>query len=149
MVYIESNREPLKKLDGNDFTRYLGIWLGEKNQKKFIINLLQRELFQVTQALKKKKTMDKQILYIQNRVLILRIEYRAQHCFLQEGKCKKLTTKYMGKFKNAINISRTCPNSIILHKGFYGLKSVKEIQTEALISNFMIRLNDTGPTGIS
>src|SRR5438552_8629698 len=54
----------------------------------------------------------------------------------------------MGKFKNAINISRTCPNSIILHKGFYGLKSIEEIQTEALISNFTIRLNDTGSTEI-
>ena len=149
VVYIGPSREPLKKLDENDFTRYLGIWLGEKDQKKFIINLLQREIFQVTQALGKKKTTDKQVLYILNRVLIPRIEYRAQHCFLQEGECKKLTAKYMGKFKNAINISRTCPNSIILHKGFYGLKSVEEIQTEALISNFTIRLNDTGPTGIS
>ena len=59
VVYIESNRKSLKKLDENNFTRYLGIWLEEKNQKKFIINLLQREIFQVIQALKKKKTIDK------------------------------------------------------------------------------------------
>src|SRR5438876_768044 len=59
VVYIGSSRERLKKLDKNDFTRYLGIWLGEKDQKKFIINLLQREIFQVTQALGKKKTTDK------------------------------------------------------------------------------------------
>ena len=82
VVYIGPNREPLKKLDKNDFTRYLGIWLEEKNQKKFIINLLQREIFQVTQALGKKKATNKQVLYILNRVLIPRIEYRAQHCFL-------------------------------------------------------------------
>src|SRR5438552_9501514 len=104
IVYIESNREPLKKLDENNFTRYLNIWLREKDQKKFIINLLQREIFQVTQALEKKKTMDKQILYILNRVLISKIKYRAQYCFLQEEKCKKHIAKYMGKFKNAINI---------------------------------------------
>src|SRR6266480_1385303 len=110
VVYIGSSREPLKKLDENDFTRYLGIWLEEKDQKKFIINLLQREIFQVTQALGKKKATDKQVLYILNRVLISRIEYRAQYCFLQERECKKLTAKYIGKFKNTINIFRTCPN---------------------------------------
>ena len=72
-----------------------------------------------------------------------------QTCCLQKRECEKLTAKYMGKFKNAINISRTCPNSIILHKGIYGLKSVEEIQTEALVSNFISRLNNTGPTEIS
>src|SRR5438552_4668415 len=95
IVYIGPNRKPLKKLDENNFTRYLNIWLGEKDKKKFIINLLQREIFQVTQALGKKKITDKQILYILNRVLILRIEYREQYCFLQEGECKKLIAKYM------------------------------------------------------
>src|SRR5437762_2668451 len=49
----------------------------------------------------------------------------------------------MGKFKNSINISSTCPNSIILYKGIYSLKSIWEIQIEALISNFTNRLNDT------
>src|SRR5438552_13244028 len=33
VVYIGPNREPLKKLNENDFTRYLGIWLGKKDQK--------------------------------------------------------------------------------------------------------------------
>src|SRR5438552_5111180 len=31
VVYIGPNREPLKKLDENNFTRYLGIWLEEKD----------------------------------------------------------------------------------------------------------------------
>ena len=53
----------------------------------------------------------------------------------------------MGSFKNSI--SKTCPNSIILHKGIYNLKSVWEIQTEALVSNFTNRLNDIGPIGKS
>src|SRR5438477_9392422 len=64
VVYIGPSREPLKKLDENDFTRYLGIWLGEKDQKKFIINLLQREIFQVTQALGKKNYRQTSSLYI-------------------------------------------------------------------------------------
>ena len=148
-VYIGPEKEPLKKSEENEFARYLGIWIGEKDHKKFTIDLMEREIFQITHALEKKKTTDKQILYILNRVLIPRLEYRAQHCFLQKKECKSLTARYMGKFKNAINMSRTCPNSIVLHKGFYGLKSIEEIQTEALISNFTNRINDTGPMGMS
>ena len=146
-VFIGPNRELLKKIEENDFTRYLGIWIGEKDHKKYTIDLMQREISRITQALKYKKMTDKQILYILNRVLIPRLEYRAQHCFLTENECKKLTAQYMGKFKNAINISSTCPNSVILYKGIYSLKSVWEIQSEALVSNFTNRLNDIGPTG--
>ena len=149
MFFIGPNKEILQKTEENEFTRYLGIWLGEKDHKKYTINLVQREIFHITQALKYKKTTDKQILYILNRVLIPRLEYRIQHCFLSENECKKLTAKYMGKFKNAINISKTCPNSIMLHKGIYNLKSIWEIQTEALIANFTNSLNDIGPTGKS
>src|SRR5436305_4342659 len=72
-----------------------------------------------------------------------------QHCFLNENECRKLITKYMGNFKNSINISRTYPNSIILHKGIYNLKSIWKVQMEALISNFTNRLNNIGPTGKS
>ena len=148
-VFIGPKKECLIKTETNEFARFLGIWLGEKDHKNYTIDLMTREIFQVTHALKKKKATDKQILYIFNRVLIPRLEYRSQHTYLQEKECKSLTAKYMGKFKNAINISKTCPNSIILHKGFYGLKSVEEIQKEALISNLTNRLNDTGPMGIS
>jgi hypothetical protein len=148
-VLIGPNKEILQKTEENEFARYLGIWLGEKDHKKYTINLVQREIFHITQALKYKKTTDKQILYILNRMLISRIEYRIQHYFISENKCKKLTAKYMGKFKNAINISKTCANSIMLHKGIYNLKSIWEIQKEALIANFTNSLNDIGPTGKS
>ena len=72
-----------------------------------------------------------------------------QYCFLNENEYRKLTAKYMENFKNSINISRTCPNSIMLYKGIYNLKSIWEVQTEAMISNFTNRLNDIGPTGKS
>ena len=55
----------------------------------------------------------------------------------------------MGNFKNSINISKTCPNSIMLHKEIYSLKSIWEIQAEAHISNFTNRINDIGNSKIS
>src|SRR5271170_2314708 len=149
IVLIGPNKEPLDKMKEDEFTRYLSVWIGEKDHKKFTFELLQRENFQITQTLKHKKTTDNQVLYILNRVLIPRLEYRAQHCFFTEKKCKKLTVGYMRSFKNSINISKTCPNSIMLHKGIYSLKSMWEIQSEALLSNFTNRINDIGITDLS
>ena len=93
-IFIGPNRESLIKMGENEFTRYLGVWLGEKDHKKFTINLFQREILHITQALKNKISTDEQALYILNRVLIPRLEYRFQHCFLTENKCKKLSEIY-------------------------------------------------------
>ena len=54
-VFIGPNKEALKKTEENEFTRYLGIWLGEKDHKKFTIDLLQREILHITQTLKYQK----------------------------------------------------------------------------------------------
>src|SRR5437667_333676 len=117
-LYLIKSRQmiSLDTKDKNEFIRYLEVWIREKDHKKFTIDLLQREIAHITQALKYKKLTDKQALYILNRVLISRLEYRIQHCFLNENECRKLIAKYMKNFKNSINISRICPNSIILHK---------------------------------
>ena len=148
-ILIGPNKDPLKKIPKEAFARYLGIWIGEKNQKSFTYNLLQREIYQVTHSLKGKKTTDKQMLYILNRVLMPRLEYRSQCCFFNEREYTKLTAKYMRIFKNSINISSTCPNSVALHKGIYNLKSMWDLQNEALISNFTNRINDTNNLGTS
>src|SRR5271170_7608395 len=148
IVFIGPNKEPLKKMEKTEFTRYLGVWMGEKDHKKFTFDLLQREIFQITQVLKHKKTTDNQVLYILNRVLIPRLEYRTQHCFFMKKEYNKLMTKYMGSFKNFINILKICPNSIMLYKGIYGLKSIGEIQLETLLSNFTNRINDIRTTGL-
>src|SRR5271154_5679829 len=60
IVFIRPNKEPLRKMEKYEFTRYLGVWMGEKDHKKFKFNLLQREIFQITQALKYKKTTNNQ-----------------------------------------------------------------------------------------
>ena len=63
-VLIGPNKEILQKTEKNEFARYLEIWLGEKDHKKYTINLVQREIFHITQALKHKKTTDKSYIYL-------------------------------------------------------------------------------------
>src|SRR5438552_15834628 len=59
-VFIGPNKETLKKTKENEFVRYLGVWIGEKDHKNFTIDLLQQEIAQITHALSSKKTTDKQ-----------------------------------------------------------------------------------------
>ena len=58
-IFIDPNKEPLKKLNKNEFTSFLEIWIGEKNGKKFTFNLLKREAHQIMQAFVNKRTTDK------------------------------------------------------------------------------------------
>ena len=125
------NKEEVKELEDHNFTRFLGIHLGNKNHKKDTILEIKREIQRITSVLKLKKATDKQILYILNRILIPRIKYRTQHCHLSIKECNNLTILYRKVFKNKIGICNTIPNSAIHHKGLLNLKSIWEIQTES------------------
>src|SRR5438552_18566541 len=46
-VFIGPNKEILKKTEENEFVRYLGVWIGERDQKNFTIGLLQWEIDQI------------------------------------------------------------------------------------------------------
>ena len=81
-VHAGTNEEEVKPTENNTFARFLGIWIGNKNHKTNTKNRIEYEITNITRAIKRKKASEKQILYILNKVLIPRIEYRTQHCFL-------------------------------------------------------------------
>ena len=141
--------EPVMELDRGKQARFLGIWLGNRKPIKDTKDRIKGEINTITTALRKKKVTDKHILYILNRVLIPRIEFRMQHCHLNWNVCNYLTIAYRKLLKNKAMISGTMPNSVIHHKKFYGLKSIWQIQTESQITNLVHRLNDPGPAGLS
>jgi hypothetical protein len=141
------NKEVVHRLGKKDFTRFLGVWIGSTNSKNDIVSRIIRETQNITSVLKCKKATEKQTLYILNRVLIPRIEYRIQHCHIPAKTCNKLTTDLCKIIKNKLGICSTLPNSAIHHKGIIKLKSIWEIQSESHITNLINRLNDTGPTG--
>ena len=136
-------------MENNTFARFLRIWIGSKNHRADTKNRIEHEITNITRALRRKKASEKQILYVLNRVLISRIEYRTQYCFLSEREYEILTSKYRGILKNKAGIFHTLPNSAVHHKGLLNLKSVWEIQLESQISNLTHQLNDTSPAGRS
>ena len=149
LVHAGINEEEIRPIDKYEFARFLGVWVGKKKHTSNTKQRLEYEISNITRAIARKKITSKQTLYILNKVLIPRIEYRTQHCFLSEGVCNSLTSKYRKVLKNKSGICNTIPNSAVHHKGLLKLKSVWEIQTESQISNLTNRLNDMGPAGKS
>ncbi len=60
-----------------------------------------------------KIVINKQLQYIFNAVIILRIEYRSQLTFISEDKCRSLTVPYRILFKHKLNISKCAPNALM------------------------------------
>jgi len=148
-VHVGPNREEVIELDRNAHTRFLGIWIGSKNHTKDTVRRIESEIASIKAALKFKQVTDKHIEYIINRVLILRIEYRVQHCALSRHICNRLTGKIRSLMKQKAGIVSTMPNSALHHKQLYNVKSIWEIQLENQITNLFNRLNNPGPAGTS
>lgn len=148
-IKIGANLEEVTELDRNACTRFLGIWIGNKNHTKDATLRSQHEISAIIPLLRRKKITDKLVEYIINRVLIPRIEYRIQHCSLDRRTCNRLTTQLRKVLKSTAGIAITMPNSVIHHKKIYNIKSIWEIQLENQITNMFNRLNDNGPAGLS
>jgi hypothetical protein len=148
-VHIGIDQQEVIESDRSSFTRFLGIWIGSKKHTKDTAYRIRQEIEAVVPILKRKKITDKHVEYIINRVLIPRIEYRMQHCYIEQKVCNKLTVQLRKVLKQAAGIVSTIPNSAIHHKKIYNIKSIEEIQAENQIPNLLNRLNDTGPSDIS
>src|SRR4051812_34831261 len=137
------NKSLVHRMKTSEYTRFLGIWIGNKNSKKNTIYRIQLEINRITSSLISKKATDKQALYVFNRVLIPKIKYCTQNCYISYAKCDKLTRKFQKILKNKAQICSTVSNSAIHYKGIYGLKSIREIQTESQITGLIHRLNNS------
>ena len=143
------NKEPVMALDNNETARFLGIWIGSKDHKRTTIDKIRQDIDKIVSVLKGKKATGKQALYIFNRILIPRIEYKIRYCHLSPKECDTLTAQYRRVLKNKTEICNTLPNSAVHHKGLLNLKSIWEVQIESQIANLVTYLNDTESTGIS
>ena len=112
------NMELVTMLDNKETTRFLGIWIDSKEHKKATIDKIKQDINKITSVLKGKKAIEKQALYIFNRILIPRIEYKIRYCHLFPDECNKLTVQYRTVLKNKAEIYNILPNSTVYHKGF-------------------------------
>jgi hypothetical protein len=130
---------PLKK---GTFTRFLGVWIGEKNNKNFVQNQIREEIGKAYNIMKYKKLIDDQVSYIYNVVLVPRCEYKMMITILSKTDITKLTTKIRQLLRNKIGIANTAPNIILSHKEIYRLIDLYHRQGESQIVNLLKRLNN-------
>jgi len=148
-IYLGVKQEEVKELDRKCHSRFLGIWLGCKDQNKDTIKRIQHEIQTILPNLGRKLITDKHVEYIINRVLIPRIEYRIQHSSISSYTANLLSIQLRKTIKQVSKILGTIPNPTIHHKSFYRLKSIWEIQLESQITNLLNRLNNIDHPGTS
>jgi hypothetical protein len=87
-IHAGLDKGKVKRIKPEEYTRFLGIWIGNKNPKKDTIYRIRQEINRIKIPLIRKKVTDKQAIYVINRVLIPRIEYRMQTCHLSQEECE-------------------------------------------------------------
>ncbi|CAJ0909887.1 12179_t:CDS:2, partial [Entrophospora sp. SA101] len=97
--------------------------------------------------MKHKHLTDKQILYIFNRVMIPRLEYRLQLTLLSENECKILGAKCRKLFKQKVGLASTVTNAVTNTHTIYNLCDLWDCQVQHHITNLCVRLNDNGIMG--
>jgi ribonuclease HI/endonuclease/exonuclease/phosphatase family metal-dependent hydrolase len=137
-----NNTTKILPLKNNVSTRFLGVWISEKDNKNFVKNQISNEIGKAYNVMKYKKLIDDQIKYIYNVVLVPRCEYKMLITILSKEEIKKLTTQIRKLLRNKIGISNTAPNVILSHKELYKLIDLYHRQSESQITNLLKRLND-------
>ena len=80
-IEIGKNKEKIRAKRGDEVARFLGIWISKCMNKASTIKIIKKETDELKQIVRKKKLTNSQIIYINNRILILYIEYEhSQQC---------------------------------------------------------------------
>src|SRR5260364_287759 len=104
---IQMGGVTVKTKEKEKTTRYLGIWLSEKKGKECYTEIVRKEVQQVMCAIQKKRMTLGQLVYINNRILISRLEYQLQCRILPENTCMNLHRPMLMMIKNKANLAKT------------------------------------------
>src|SRR5260363_252646 len=85
--------------------------------------------------------------YINNVVLLPRLEYRLQHCILSRKNCEKIQSPLLMLIKNKAGMTYTAPNATLMHANIVGVKSLWQNQLAHHFTEITARLNNKGDLG--
>src|SRR2546429_4836928 len=127
--------------------RYLGVWIAASFNKGFIIQQCQTMITQAINLMGGAKITDNQLLYIFNRVLIPRIEYRTQATVLTAQVCSSIIAPYIKMFKRKLSLSSTAPNAMLVNNGMYNFRHLYDVQLQSKLSQLVVAINNTSLVG--
>ena len=86
---INFEQQNIQAIKQNTPFRFLGCWFTINNKQVAIQKIIENEIGDALQLLKKAIITEKQTIYIINMVVLTRFEYRSQNFILGENKCEK------------------------------------------------------------
>jgi hypothetical protein len=146
-VELGHRKEVVKAKKIKETVRLLGVWIGGGIQKRKCRNRLQQEVRSFVQILKSKKISVEQIKYLNNRVLLPRLEYKSMIYLWSKQVCDRIHQPMIRLAKWKSDLASTCSNALIVHEDLLGVRSFWQRHTEHMISEWLIRINDSNLLG--
>ena len=81
-VEVGENKSIVQAKNADQAVRFLGVWLIGKRGKEHVNKIIRGEIEALVQVVKKKRITLSQLIYINNKILLPRAEYRSQTTFL-------------------------------------------------------------------
>jgi hypothetical protein len=103
------------------------------NDRAFVVNQVKDEVRSLTDTMSRKWITDKHMLYIYNRLIIPRIEYRSQLIVLTKQECASIISPFRKLFKQKLRFASTMPNAILDNTYIYQFRDLYELQKQAKI----------------
>jgi hypothetical protein len=122
--------------------RFLGIWLNNHASFKSHNNQIENIVKKMINIIKWKRLTAKECVYLWNSVVILMIEYQLQCTVLNNTLVEKLDSKIRNLIKRKCHLAINTSNNIVHDKDFLGCKSIKALQSEALIKGIIYSINN-------
>jgi exonuclease III/ribonuclease HI len=148
-LHIGSDLTTIKPNHQSKESRYLGIYIRTRAGQNHILKRIQNEIASMCNILRSKKVTAAQLVYINNKVLLARIEYWTKISYISESNCKKLHNKFIRLIKNKMRIAANANNNIFNHQGLVGATALYQQLRSAQFAEFIIRINSHDWDGIS
>ncbi|GES76494.1 RNA-directed DNA polymerase from mobile element jockey-like [Rhizophagus clarus] len=148
-ITIGSDSNIIKANTLTQCSRYLEIYICSKANNCHVERLIQEKVKSICSILRNKKIMAAQLIYINNKILLAKIEYWTKTVFINEHRCNSLHNSFIRLIKNKMRIVTSANNNIVHHKGIIGAIAHYQHLRGAQFAEFIIRLNSSNWGGIS
>jgi hypothetical protein len=125
-VIIRQDQSIVRAVNSRKPVRYLEVYFTVRQDNKHNINIVHQEISSLIHTLKTKHMTTAHIVYINNKILIPRLEYKLITSLLSEHTANKLYTPMLCLIKHKFGCASTTANSIFTHPGIGGITSLKQ-----------------------
>ena len=125
--------------------RILGVWFKAEKGIQHNVALARKEIANMNAFLSKKMITVSQLVYINNAVLIPRLEYRLKTCIMEDVMYETLYRPIVKTLKNKAHLPSNTQNNILTHPGTFNLRTLWDNQLAAQITELIITLNSPSP----